>query len=134
LALLIGVALVLLGATGATVTQRHLDHTGRSRQALLALVPFGVLVGAGASLVRGWDLTASLVVGAVLLPVVGALGRLLEVRRARRATTGADPVRRGAADPLLLHLAVGVRFLPQAEGAAGRIVRSVLLNDRRSRT
>lgn len=87
LALLVGVALVLLGATGATLTQRHLDHTGRSRRALLALVPFGVLVGAGAALVRGWDLTASLVVGAVLLPVVGALGRLLEVRRARRAST-----------------------------------------------
>jgi hypothetical protein len=85
LALVMGVALVLVGATGATVTQRHLDRTGRSRQALLALVPFGVLVGAGAALVRGWDLTASLVVGAVLLPVVGALGRLLEVRRARRA-------------------------------------------------
>lgn len=85
LALAVGLALVLLGATGATVTQRHLDRTGRSRQALLALVPFGVLVGAGAALVRGWDLAASLVVGAVLLPVVGALGRLLEVRRARRA-------------------------------------------------
>jgi hypothetical protein len=85
LALVVGVVLVLLGATGATVTQRHLDHTARSRQALLALVPFGVLVGAGAALVRGGDLTASLVVGAVLLPVVGALGRLLEVRRARRA-------------------------------------------------
>jgi uncharacterized membrane protein YfcA len=87
LALVMGVALVLVGATGATVTQRHLDRTGRSRQALLALVPFGVLVGAGAALVRGWDPTAAMVVGAVLLPVVGALGRLLEVRRARRAST-----------------------------------------------
>jgi hypothetical protein len=85
LALVVGVALVLLGATGATLTQRHLDRTGRSRRALLALVPFGVLVGAGASLVRGWDLLSALVVGAVLLPLVGALGRLLEVRRARRA-------------------------------------------------
>ncbi|MFU8839486.1 MAG: hypothetical protein ACNA8R_02035 [Nitriliruptoraceae bacterium] len=87
LALAVGLALVLLGAAGATVTQRHLDRTGRSRQALLALVPFGVLVGAGAALVRGWDLAASLVVGAVLLPVVGVLGRLLEVRRARRTST-----------------------------------------------
>ncbi|MFP4149236.1 MAG: hypothetical protein ACLFV0_07085 [Nitriliruptoraceae bacterium] len=84
LALVVGVGLVLLGATAATVTQRHLDRTGRSRQALLALVPFGVLVGAGAALVRGWDPLASLVVGAIALPLVGAVGRLLEVRRARR--------------------------------------------------
>ena len=80
----IGVALVLLGATGATVTQRHLDATGRSRLALVALVPYGVLIGAGAAMVRGWDLTAALVVGAVLVPLVGAAGRLIEVRRARR--------------------------------------------------
>jgi len=84
-ALLAGLGLVVVGAVGATMTQRHLDNTGRSRWALLALVPYGVLVGAGASLVRGWDLISSLVVGAVLLPLVGALGRLVEVRRSRRA-------------------------------------------------
>ena len=86
--LLIGFVLVAVGAIGATVTQRHLDETRRSRWSLVALVPFGVLVGAGASLVRGWDLTASILVGAVLLPLVGAIGRLLEVRRARRAPRG----------------------------------------------
>ncbi len=85
LAVVLGVALVLIGATGATMTQRHLDATGRSRLALLALVPYGVLIGAGAALVRGWDLAAALVVGAVLVPVVGAAGRVIEVRRARRA-------------------------------------------------
>lgn len=85
-ALLAGLALVVVGAVGATMTQRHLDDTGRSRWALLALVPYGVLVGAGASLVRGWDLVSSLLVGAVLLPLVGAVGRLVEVRRARRAS------------------------------------------------
>ncbi|GEM_PF-1427011 len=85
-ALLAGLALVLIGAVGATMTQRHLDDTGRSRWALLALVPYGVLLGAGASLVRGWDLASSLLVGAVLLPLVGVLGRLVEVRRARRAS------------------------------------------------
>ena len=84
LPLAIGVALVLLGATGATMTQRHLDATGRSRLALVALVPYGVLIGAGAAMVRGWDLTAALLVGAVLVPLVGAAGRLIEVRRARR--------------------------------------------------
>ena len=85
-ALLAGLGLMVVGAVGATMTQRHLDDTGRSRWALLALVPYGVLVGAGASLVRGWDLVSSLLVGAVLLPLVGALGRLVEVRRARRAS------------------------------------------------
>lgn len=84
LAIVVGVGLVLIGATGATLTQRHLDATGRSRLALLALVPYGVLIGAGAALVRGWDLAAALVVGALLVPAVGAAGRLLEVRRARR--------------------------------------------------
>jgi uncharacterized membrane protein YhaH (DUF805 family) len=86
--LVLGVLLVAIGAVGATVTQRRLDETGRSRWALLALVPFGVLIGAGAALVRGWDLTAALVVGAVLVPVVGAAGRWFEVRRARRARRG----------------------------------------------
>lgn len=85
LPLVLGVLLVALGAAGATVTQRRLDESDRSRWALLALVPFGVLIGAGAALVRGWDLTAALVVGAVLVPIVGAVGRWLEVRRARRA-------------------------------------------------
>jgi len=88
LPVVLGVLLVAVGAVGATVTQRRLDETGRSRWALLALVPFGVLVGAGAALVRGWDLTAAVVAGAVLLPIVGAVGRWLEVRRARRARRG----------------------------------------------
>ena len=88
LTIVVGALLVLVGATGATLTQRHLDATGRSRLALLALVPYGVLIGAGAALVRGWDLTAALVVGALLVPLVGAAGRLLEVRRARRAGQG----------------------------------------------
>ena len=85
LPIVVGVLLVLVGAAGATMTQRHLDAAGRSLLALVALVPYGVLIGAGAALVRGWDLTAALVVGAVLVPLVGAVGRLFEVRRARRA-------------------------------------------------
>lgn len=84
----VGVVLVAIGAIGATVTQRRLDEAGRTRWALLALVPFGVLIGAGAALVRGWDLTAAVVVGAVLVPLVGALGRWFEVRRARRSRRG----------------------------------------------
>jgi hypothetical protein len=79
-----GGALVVLGAVGATVTQRRLEDEGRATVAPLHLIPFGVLIGAGAALIRGWDLVASLVVGAVLVPVVGALGRYVEVYRHRR--------------------------------------------------
>jgi len=84
LALVLGLLLVGLGATGATVTQRRFEREGRSQRAPLWLVPFGVLVGAGAALVRGWDLAGSMVAGAVLVPLVGAISRLLEVRRRKR--------------------------------------------------
>jgi hypothetical protein len=83
---LVGAVLLVLGAIGATVTQRRLEHEGRATVAPLYLVPFGVLLGAGAALIRGWDLVAALVVGAVLVPLVGALGRYVEVRRHRRAS------------------------------------------------
>jgi hypothetical protein len=92
LPIVVGAALLLLGAVGATVTQRRFEDEGRTVRALPLLVPFGVLVGAGAALVRGWDLVASMAVGAVLVPVVGAAGRLWEVRR--RGGRGA-PRRRG---------------------------------------
>lgn len=69
----LGVVLVLLGATGATLTQRRLDRAGRARLALLVLIPHGVLIGAGAAMVRGWDLWVAIVAGAVLVPAVGAV-------------------------------------------------------------
>ncbi|MCC5947909.1 MAG: hypothetical protein JJT89_05585 [Nitriliruptoraceae bacterium] len=84
-ALLLGIVLVVLGATAATVTQRRLEQGGRANLAPLALVPFGILIGAGAAIARGWDLVAAIVVGAVLVPIVGVVGRLVEVRRHRRA-------------------------------------------------
>jgi hypothetical protein len=80
---LVGVVLVALGAVGATVTSRHAERGGRATTLPVRLVPFGVLVGAGGAMVRGWDLLSSMVVGAVLVPLVGAVGRWLEVRRAR---------------------------------------------------
>jgi hypothetical protein len=86
LPIVFGVFLAVLGAVGATVTQRRFEQEGRTVRSLPLLVPFGVLVGAGAALARGWDLTASMIVGAVLVPVVGAAGRLWEIRRARRRT------------------------------------------------
>jgi hypothetical protein len=86
LPVLIGAALLVIGAVGATVTQRRLEQEGRATVAPLFLVPFGVLIGAGAALIRDWDLLPSLLVGAVLVPLVGAVGRYVEVRRRRRAS------------------------------------------------
>jgi hypothetical protein len=82
---LVGATLLLVGAVGATITQRRLEQEGRATVAPLFLAPFGVLIGAGAALIRGWDLLPSLLVGAVLVPLVGAIGRYVEVRRRRRA-------------------------------------------------
>lgn len=92
LALVLGAVLVALGAVGATVTARTLEAAGRATAVPLRLVPFGILIGAGAALVRGWDLAASILVGAVLVPAVGVVMRLIEVRRHRRRSL--DPDRR----------------------------------------
>ena len=81
----IGAVLLVLGAVGASTTQRRLEAEGRAATAPLWLAPFGVLIGGGAALIRGWDLLTSVVIGAVVVPVIGAVGRWLEVRsRARR--------------------------------------------------
>jgi hypothetical protein len=85
LPLVLGVALLVLGAVGATVTQRELEATRRGRWVPLALVPFGVLVGAGAALARGWSLLSAMAVGAVTIPLVAVVARLIEVRRRSRS-------------------------------------------------
>lgn len=84
LAYALGGLLLVIGAGGATVMARSFEDRGRATAVPLRLVPFGILIGAGASLIRGWDLAASILVGAVLVPVVGVVTRLLEVRRHRR--------------------------------------------------
>lgn len=84
----IGAVLLLLGAVGATMSQRGLERRGRATLTPLGLVPFGVLMGAGGAMIRGWDLWVSMVVGAVFVPVVGIIGRLLEVRRKRQDDGG----------------------------------------------
>jgi len=77
-----GIGLLLLGATGATLVQR--GARGRPAPPSVArLVPFGVLIGAGAALVRGWDLAATILAAAVLVPAVGFLGALRAARRHR---------------------------------------------------
>jgi uncharacterized membrane protein YhaH (DUF805 family) len=87
-AVLLGVVLVAFGAIGASVTQRRLDDEGRSSRAPLYLAPFGVLIGAGAAVARGWDPLAAILAGAVLVPLVGVVGRLIEVRRSRSGRSG----------------------------------------------
>jgi hypothetical protein len=82
-AVAIGLALLVLGAVGATATTRTFDRTDRPARVPLQLIPFGILIGGGAALVRGWDLAAGVLVGAVLVPLVGTTARLLEVRRRR---------------------------------------------------
>lgn len=82
--IVLGAVLLLLGAVGATVSQRGLEDRGRATLAPLGLVPFGILMGAGAAMIRGWDLWIAMGVGAIVVPVVGAVGRMLEVRRRRR--------------------------------------------------
>lgn len=81
--MLVGFALVVLGAVAATVTSRRAEHAGTATTLPLKLVPLGILVGAGGAMVRGWDLVSSMVAGAVLVPAVGLVGRWLEVRRER---------------------------------------------------
>lgn len=81
--MVLGLGLVALGAIGATVTSGRVERSGRWALLPLQLVPFGVLVGAGAAMVRGWDLWIAVAAGAVVIPLVGVGGRWLEVRRRR---------------------------------------------------
>ncbi len=84
---LLGVVLLLLGAAGATaLQQRHRGRPGPS--SVLALAPFGVLVGAGAALVRDWDLALAAVLGAIVVPFVGLVGDVLAARRRARQRRG----------------------------------------------
>ncbi|MEX1178639.1 MAG: hypothetical protein WEB09_09275 [Nitriliruptor sp.] len=83
MAVAIGLVLVVLGAVGATVAARRFDGDGPAWRVPLELIPFGILIGGGASLVRGWDLGAGVLVGAVSVPLVGVVARLVEVRRYR---------------------------------------------------
>lgn len=82
-AVAVGLVLLALGAVGATAVARTFDTADRPTRVPLQLIPFGILVGAGASLVRDWDLLAGVLVGGALVPLVGTVARLLEVRRRR---------------------------------------------------
>jgi len=86
-ATVVGVALLLLGAAGATTTHRR-QHGRPALPSVLVLAPFGVLIGAGAALVRGWDLGLSAVVGALAVMLVALLGDVLAARRRARSRRG----------------------------------------------
>ena len=82
-----GALLLALGATGAGMAHRR--QPGRPGPvSVLALAPFGVLIGAGAALVRGWDLGTSAVAGALAVMLVAVLGDVLAARRRARARRG----------------------------------------------
>jgi hypothetical protein len=83
LPLVAGAALLLLGAAGAGAVHRR-QHGRPGPGSVLALAPFGVLVGAGAALVRGWDLGLSAVAGAFAVTVVALGGDVLIARRRAR--------------------------------------------------
>lgn len=64
---MVGVLLVVLGATAASAIARTVGARARGLRLALAVAPAGVLIGAGAALAREWDLLPSAVVGAVLV-------------------------------------------------------------------
>jgi hypothetical protein len=83
-AIVLGLGLLLLGASGAGLAHRRAG--GRpTPPSVLALVPFGILIGAGAALIRGWDLTVAVVAGGVIVPIVGFLSDVLVARRRARS-------------------------------------------------
>ena len=79
----LGVALLLLGSFGASAVHRR--QSGRpGAVSILVLAPFGVLIGAGAALVRGWDLGLSAVTGALAVLIVALVGDVWAARRRAR--------------------------------------------------
>jgi hypothetical protein len=84
----VGIVLVVLGAAGASAIARTLSSRLHGLRLALAVAPAGVLVGAGAALVRGWDLLGSAAVGAV---VVAALAFATGLRVSPRGRRGEAP-------------------------------------------
>lgn len=83
ISLVVGAVLLLLGASGAGLLHRR-QHGRPGPGSVLALAPFGVLIGAGAALVRGWDLGLSAVAGAMAVILVALGGDVLAARRRAR--------------------------------------------------
>lgn len=79
----VGVVLVLVGATAATAIARVMEPRGRGPRLAAAVAPTGVLIGAGAALARGWDLLPSALLGVLLVGLV-ALASGMRYRPASR--------------------------------------------------
>ncbi|MDX1620507.1 MAG: hypothetical protein R3320_05930 [Nitriliruptorales bacterium] len=77
----VGVALLLLGATAASSVTHSLERSGRTVWLPLALVPPGVLIGAGAAMVRSWSLWGTIAAGAVGVPLAGMAFAVVRRRR-----------------------------------------------------
>lgn len=74
----VGIALVLAGATGAALAVPRLRARGEARFVPVVLALAGAVVGAGAALVRDFDLLPTIVVGALLFPLFGLVIRRRE--------------------------------------------------------
>ena len=86
MAIVVGLVLVLLGAASASAVTKNLERSGRLRWLPLALVPPGVLIGAGAATARDWDLWGTILAGAIVVPLAGmAFVVARHRRRSRRA-------------------------------------------------
>lgn len=79
----VGVGLVLLGAASASAVTRALEERNRLVWLPFALVPPGVLVGAGAATARSWNLWGTIAAGAVVLPLAGMVFVVVRRRRVR---------------------------------------------------
>lgn len=80
----VGIVLVVLGAAGASAIAATLSPRVQGLRLALATAPAGVLVGAGAALVRGWDLLGSAAVGAVVVAALAFVTGLRVTPRGRR--------------------------------------------------
>jgi hypothetical protein len=83
LTLATGAALLLLGATGAGALHRR-QHGRPGPVSVLMLAPFGILIGAGAALVRGWDIGLAAIAGALAVMLVALVGDVFAARRRAR--------------------------------------------------
>lgn len=81
----IGVVLILLGVLGANAAHRYGQDRGLGWWTPVLVAPTGLLIGAGAAIIRGWDLVPTMISGLVVLPVATVLSRLVQHRRERRA-------------------------------------------------
>lgn len=77
----IGVVLLLLGASAATVLHRTYARRLDLRLTILTFACAGALIGFGAALARGYALMPTTVAAAVLVPIVAVLSAARTARK-----------------------------------------------------